>query len=110
MVPSSSRSWRRGLPWRKAARATRAVSSGTGWITAGLSDMAGLRRGGPAAGYPPTQAQPTSPTVSVRFQVAPTSIDNQLESVESATLVGASVRIAAKYLALACGVVVGLAG
>ena len=40
---------------------------GHGLDRAGLSDMAGLRRGGPAAGYPPTQAQPTSPTVSGRF-------------------------------------------
>src|SRR4051794_15723504 len=36
MAPSSSRSLSRGLPLRKAARATRAVSSGTGWIGVGL--------------------------------------------------------------------------
>jgi len=36
---------------------------------AGLSDTADLRQGGPAAEYPPTQAQPTSPTVSGRFLV-----------------------------------------
>ena len=40
----SSRRLRRGLPLRKAARATLAVASGTGWIGSGLSDMAGLRR------------------------------------------------------------------
>src|SRR4051794_8519943 len=45
MGPSSLRSSRRGLPLRKAARATRAVSSGTGWIGLGLSDTAGLRGG-----------------------------------------------------------------
>src|SRR4051794_22832118 len=44
MAPSSSRRLRRGLPLRKAALATRAVSSGTGWIRVGLSDTAGLRR------------------------------------------------------------------
>jgi hypothetical protein len=43
---SSSRSLRRGLPLRKAARATRVVPSGTGSIGVGLRDMAGLR-GGP---------------------------------------------------------------
>jgi DNA invertase Pin-like site-specific DNA recombinase len=52
---------------RKAARAMRAVCSGTGWIGSVLSDMAGLRWGGPAAAYPPTPAQPTSPTVSGRL-------------------------------------------
>ena len=49
---------------RKAALATRAVPSGTGSIGLGLS-MAGLRRTGPAAAYPPTSAQPTSPTYPV---------------------------------------------
>src|SRR4051812_44783610 len=67
MAPSSSRSLRSGLPLRKAALATRAVVSGTGWIGAGLSDMAGLRRGGPATAYPLAGAQPTSPTGSGGF-------------------------------------------
>src|SRR4051812_40852283 len=48
MAPSSSRSFRSGLPLRKAARATRAVSPGTGSIGLGLRDMADLR-GGSAA-------------------------------------------------------------
>ena len=68
MAPSSSRRLSSGLPLRKAALATRAVPSGTGSIGVGLSDMAGLRRGGPATAYPPGPAQPTSPTVSGRLQ------------------------------------------
>src|SRR5215211_5552388 len=66
MAPSSSRRLSSGLPLRKAALATRAVPSGTGSIGVGLSDMAGLRRGGPATAYPPGPAQPTSPTISHR--------------------------------------------
>src|SRR4051794_19289364 len=66
-VPSSSRSLRSGLPLRKAALATRAVPSGTGSIGLDLSDMVGLRRGGPAAAYPSAAKQPTSPTVSGGF-------------------------------------------
>src|SRR3954452_8357979 len=49
MAPSLSRRLSRGLPMRKAARATRAVSSGTGWIGAGLRDMADLRQKGTAS-------------------------------------------------------------
>src|SRR5262249_41297766 len=39
MVPRASRNVREGWPLGKAARATRAVSSGTGAMTCGWSDM-----------------------------------------------------------------------
>src|SRR5439155_6240624 len=47
-APSSSRSFRSGSPLRKAARATRAVASGTGSMGLGLRDMVDLS-GGSAA-------------------------------------------------------------
>ena len=70
----------------------------------------------PVGGAPPRARLRRSPTparrlrATIPFPGGPTSIDKQLESVESATLVAASVRVAAQYPALACGVVVGLAG
>src|SRR6266446_5611976 len=48
MVPRASRNVREGWPLGKAARATRAVASGTGTMTCGWSDMTDilLLRGG----------------------------------------------------------------
>jgi len=47
---------------RTAARAMRAVFSGTGWIGLGLSDMAGLRRRGET--LPPTRPRQPSDFVN----------------------------------------------
>ena len=59
----------------------RAVSSGTGWIGSGLSDMAGLRRRGETLPtytptYTPTASPATSPTVSGGFWDGLNGIDH----------------------------------
>ena len=80
MVPSSSRSSRSELPLRKAARAMRAVPSGTGWIGSGRSAMARLRGrvGLPQHTRPPRlgRLRQRYPAVSETFEILHSNSDS----------------------------------